>query len=79
VARGDVDKPERTRPDSWEWLVAHVHWTGAAFGIVLSLFWTDPDRSDPLAWGFVALVAALVWLPAAERLRRIFLVRYPRE
>jgi hypothetical protein len=58
---------------AWEWLVARVGWTSVAFAILRLVLPDDLDRSDPLAWVFVALMLALVGGPAAVRIRRSYL------
>jgi hypothetical protein len=61
----------------WEWLVAHAAWTGAVFAIPAVLM-LDRDSYDALTWLVAGLGLVLIWTPAAERMRRIFLATYRR-
>ena len=56
----------------WEWLVEHAAWTGAAFAIPAVLV-LDRDSFDALTWLVSGLGLVLIWTPAAERMRRVFL------
>lgn len=63
----------------WEWLVAHVPWTGAAVATLFLFFRGDIDAaSNWLVFVIFALLLVLVWVPAWARMRRIFLQHYHR-
>jgi len=78
VATRDMDVPARVFDVVWEWLVAHVWWTSAAFATLLAVFTDDLDPSEPLGWVIFALMLVLLWVPAGARMRRIYLRAYHR-